>query len=165
MLTPLIKSLKNLKIFRNFIIILFLFILFNGCAGVKGANQLKSEKYKGIGYLELLCPQYYFYGDVILTAYDNDMEMEIFSFGSPFIKVQDKDGRIKVFYLGSELSNDDINIFPINLTQLKEPLLSYVFDRDVNNTESVYTEIKEGKKFLILSNNSCMLKLFLERER
>ncbi len=153
-----LKSLKTIKI----IYILSLLAL-SGCAVKTEQTFPKKISHSGMGFIELVCPDNYFYGDLTYNLYDNqDLEIDIYNFGTPILKITDYANRLRIFYLGNEVSDNYYNFFPVDIKSLKNIIRDYVKIGQITEKEAAVLDI-DNKKYLIFNSRNCTIKILAER--
>ncbi len=150
---------KNLLVF-----LLFFVFFFVGCS--REVLQIKENK-GGItkqGYLELICKDSYFYGDVIVKGDENFFEVSIYNFGAEIIKVEDIKGKIKILYLGNEVKDAYFHLFPVDVSLLNSNLKKYFFNEFLEESNTIFYKLEEDRKVFNIIIENCHLKFFLAEE-
>lgn len=149
--------------FLRSVLITFIFCFFLGCAKETAQIKEKKEFNTGLGYIELNCQNYYFYGDVWVNHRENFFEVNIYNFGNEILKVEGFNDKIKIFYLGNEIKGDYYELFPVNIKLLFDILKRYFFQEPIEESESLFFEIDNGRKILNIIINDCKIRIFLIR--
>ncbi|MCX7990643.1 MAG: hypothetical protein N2999_01210 [Proteobacteria bacterium] len=154
-------SSKIIKFVTFFIIISF----FAGCAReLVNINKSSELIIKGVGYLELYCGDYYFYGDILTNGNKDFFEISIYNFGNEILKINELNDKIKILYLGGEIKDDYFQLFPMDINFLVKNLKRYFLEQPLDKSDSIFFETENDKKILNIIRDNCRVKIFLAKE-